>query len=70
MRRDSTFYQFQQSPALLFELLIIPPANALDYRFDSLAVKEPKFEIDGVFLPPDTGSPGVEGKPQRRRGIC
>jgi len=28
------------------------------YRFDSVAVKEPKFEIDGVFLPPDD-NPGV-----------
>ena len=60
MRRDSIFYQlFQQSPALLFELLTTPPANALDYRFDSVAVKEPKFEIDGVFLPPDTSIPGI-----------
>jgi predicted transposase/invertase (TIGR01784 family) len=58
MRRDSIFYSlFQQSPELLFELLKEPPANAQEYRFDSVAVKEPKFEIDGVFLPPDT--PGV-----------
>ncbi len=28
-----------------------PPPNAGLYRFDSVAVKEPKFEIDGVFLP-------------------
>jgi predicted transposase/invertase (TIGR01784 family) len=28
-----------------------PPPNADTYRFDSVAVKEPKFEIDGVFLP-------------------
>ena len=60
MRRDSIFYRlFQQSPNLLFELLSTPPANAADYRFDSVAVKEPKFEIDGVFLPPDTEIPGV-----------
>ncbi len=50
---------FQQSPALLFELLDNPPANAQSYRFDSVAVKEPRFEIDGVFLPPDTGTPGT-----------
>ena len=51
MRRDSIFYKlFQQSPSLLFELLTNPPANADEYRFDSVAVKEPKFEIDGVFL--------------------
>ncbi|HEY9626786.1 MAG TPA: Rpn family recombination-promoting nuclease/putative transposase [Coleofasciculaceae cyanobacterium] len=60
MRRDSIFYRlFQQSPTLLFDLLSTLPANAIDYRFDSVAIKEPKFEIDGVFLPPDTGNPGV-----------
>ncbi|MEH1923421.1 Rpn family recombination-promoting nuclease/putative transposase [Nostoc sp.] len=60
MRRDSIFYKlFQQSPSLLFELLTNPPANADNYRFDSVAVKEPKFEIDGVFLPPDTADGGV-----------
>jgi predicted transposase/invertase (TIGR01784 family) len=60
MRRDSIFYKlFQQSPALVFELLKNPPDNAQAYRFDSVAVKEPKFEIDGVFLPPDTDEPGI-----------
>jgi len=60
MRRDSIFYQlFQQTPEILFELLDNPPANAQNYRFDSVAVKEPKFEIDGVFLPPESETPGV-----------
>lgn len=60
MRRDSIFYQlFQQSPTLLFELLDSPPANAQGYRFDSVAVKEAKFEIDGVFLPPPMDPPGI-----------
>ena len=60
MRRDSIFYKlFQQSPTLLFDLLPTPPANASAYRFDSVAVKEPKFEIDGVFLPPDTDNRGI-----------
>jgi predicted transposase/invertase (TIGR01784 family) len=60
MRRDSIFYAlFQRSPALLFELLDTPPTNAQRYRFDAVAVKEPKFEIDGVFLPPEGESPGV-----------
>ncbi|MEM8543583.1 MAG: DUF2887 domain-containing protein, partial [Cyanobacteria bacterium P01_H01_bin.119] len=46
MRRDSIFYKlFQRSPTLLFELLPAPPANAQAYRFDSVAVKEPRFEI-------------------------
>lgn len=60
MRRDSIFYKlFQQSPTLLFELLTNPPTNADSYRFDSVAVKEPKFEIDGVFLPPESDGAGV-----------
>lgn len=60
MRRDSIFYKlFQQSPTLLFELLPNPPANADAYRFDSVAVKEPKFEIDGVFLPPESEGAGA-----------
>ncbi len=54
MRRDSIFYKlFQQAPTLLFELLPEAPANAEGYRFDSVAIKEPRFEIDGVFLPPE-----------------
>jgi predicted transposase/invertase (TIGR01784 family) len=60
MRRDTIFYRlFSQAPELLFELLDDPPANAADYRFNSVGVKEPKFEIDGVFLPPQTDRPGV-----------
>ncbi|MBD2616181.1 Rpn family recombination-promoting nuclease/putative transposase [Nostoc punctiforme FACHB-252] len=60
MRRDSIFYKlFQQSPSLLFELLTNRPINAESYRFDSVAVKEPKFEIDGVFLPPENQGAGV-----------
>lgn len=58
MRRDSIFYKlFQLSPSLLFELLPDPPENTEGYRFDSVAVKEPRFEIDGVILPPE-GKPG------------
>ena len=60
MRRDTIFYQlFKRSPTLLFELLEASPDRASEYRFDSVAVKEPKFEIDGVFLPPEGGDPGV-----------
>ncbi|MBE9009288.1 Rpn family recombination-promoting nuclease/putative transposase [Pseudanabaenaceae cyanobacterium LEGE 13415] len=60
MRRDPLFYKlFQQSPALLFDLINQRPDNAEDYRFDSVAVKEPKFEIDGVFLSPESAEPGV-----------
>ncbi|MGI0490429.1 Rpn family recombination-promoting nuclease/putative transposase [Alkalinema pantanalense CENA528] len=54
MRRDSIFYKlFQQSPALLFDLLPEAPSNADAYQFDSIEVKETSFRIDGVFLPPD-----------------
>ncbi|WP_414754144.1 Rpn family recombination-promoting nuclease/putative transposase [Anabaena sp. CCY 9910] len=60
MRRDSIFYKlFQQFPTLLFQLLATPPSNADAYRFDSVAVKEPKFEIDGVFLPPENEGAGI-----------
>jgi predicted transposase/invertase (TIGR01784 family) len=60
MKRDSLFYRlFAQSPTLLFELLGRRPDDAEAYRFDSVAVKEPKFEIDGVFLPPESAEPGV-----------
>ncbi|ACC81082.1 conserved hypothetical protein [Nostoc punctiforme PCC 73102] len=44
---------------MLFELLTNPPNNSNSYRFDSVAVKEPKFEIDGVFLPPESDGAGV-----------
>jgi predicted transposase/invertase (TIGR01784 family) len=54
MRRGTIFYQlFVQSPSLLFDLIPNPPANAAEYTFDSVEVKETSFRIDGVFLPPD-----------------
>jgi predicted transposase/invertase (TIGR01784 family) len=60
VRRDSIFYQlFQQSPSLLFEILEHQPANAAQYTFDSVAVKEPTFTIDGVFLPPKQQKNGI-----------
>lgn len=60
MRRDSIFYAlFQRSPSLLFELLETVPDTAAGYRFESVAVKEPTFTIDGVFLPPKSDVPGT-----------
>jgi predicted transposase/invertase (TIGR01784 family) len=60
MRRDSIFYSlFKRSPSLLFELLAEVPDSAAGYRFESVAVKEPTFTIDGVFLPPESAVPGV-----------
>jgi predicted transposase/invertase (TIGR01784 family) len=53
MRRDTLFYRiFKEFPNLLFELIGNPPQNAAEYRFNSVAVKEPTFTIDGVFEPP------------------
>jgi predicted transposase YdaD len=55
VRRDAIFYTlFKRSPNLLFELVGNPPANAQNYRFESVEIKESNFRIDGVFLPPDT----------------
>lgn len=60
MRRDSIFYKlFQQYPFVLFQLVENPPQNAELYKFDSVAVKETKFEIDGVFLPPESETKGI-----------
>lgn len=60
MKRDSIFYKlFQQSPSALFDLLKAPPANANAYSFDCVAVKESKFEIDGIFLPPESEGRGI-----------
>ena len=54
MKRDTIFYQiFQQSPALLFDLLPAPPSNISGYTFDSVEVKETSFRIDGVLIPPE-----------------
>jgi predicted transposase/invertase (TIGR01784 family) len=50
---------FNGSPSLLFDLLAEVPDSADRYRFESVAVKEPTFTIDGVFLPPESDPPGV-----------
>jgi predicted transposase YdaD len=60
MRRDSIFYQlFTRSPSLLFHFVPEPPATAEDYQFESVAVKELKFEIDGVFWIPSSCNKGL-----------
>ena len=60
MKRDAIFYKiFKQFPSLLFMLLDQPPEQAQGYRFESIEVKEPRFRIDGVFLPPEDASPKV-----------
>jgi predicted transposase/invertase (TIGR01784 family) len=53
MKRDTLFFRiFKEFPDLLFDLTGNPPENASEYRFNSVAVKEPNFTIDGVFEPP------------------
>lgn len=51
MRRDSIFYRiFKQSPALLFELLDIPPPNAADYKFDSVKFEQmSRAEVEAML---------------------
>lgn len=56
--RNLKTFQNRQAPILQSELVPDPPASAETYRFESVAVREPKFEIDGVFLPPE-GEPGA-----------
>jgi predicted transposase/invertase (TIGR01784 family) len=45
---------FNAARFYFLQILPSPPQNADTYRFDSVAVKEPKFEIDGVFLPSES----------------
>ncbi|MGH1396777.1 MAG: Rpn family recombination-promoting nuclease/putative transposase [Trichormus sp.] len=60
MKRDSIYYQiFKGFPALIFELVDNRPAQAQNYRFESVEVKETAFRIDGVFLPPEDATPKV-----------
>lgn len=60
MRRDTIFYQlFQQFPDWFFQLLDEPPPQAKAYRFESISVKETAFQLDGVFLPPESSPPGI-----------
>jgi predicted transposase/invertase (TIGR01784 family) len=53
MRRDTIFYQlFLRFPQLLFELLPDKPADAEQYTFEAIEVKETAFRTDGVWMPP------------------
>jgi predicted transposase/invertase (TIGR01784 family) len=52
VRTDTIFYQlFQSYPALLFELVGLPPETADGYQFTSVEIKELSFRFDGIFLP-------------------
>jgi predicted transposase/invertase (TIGR01784 family) len=60
LRRDTLYYLiFKEFPELLFQLIGNPPQNAAEYRFNSVAVKEPTFTIDGVFEPPVLNGTGT-----------
>jgi predicted transposase/invertase (TIGR01784 family) len=53
MRRDTIFYQlFLRFPQLLFELLPAAPADAEQYTFEAIEVKETSFRTDGAWMPP------------------
>jgi predicted transposase/invertase (TIGR01784 family) len=53
MRRDTIFYQlFLRFPQLLFELVPTKPADAEEYTFEAIEVKETSFRTDGVWMPP------------------
>jgi predicted transposase YdaD len=53
MRRDTIFYQlFLRFPQLLFELVPNKPADAEQYKFEAIEVKETSFRADGAWMPP------------------
>lgn len=53
MQTDSIFYEiFQTSPDIFFELIGKPTPRASTYSFVSQEVKQTRFQIDGIFLPP------------------
>jgi predicted transposase YdaD len=52
MKTDTLFYRlFQSFPSLFFELIQLSPAEAGNYQFASVEVKQLAFRIDGVLLP-------------------
>jgi predicted transposase/invertase (TIGR01784 family) len=60
VRTDAIFYQlFKRFPSFLFALIDSPFAQAKDYRFEFIEIKETAFRIDGVFLPPETATPKI-----------
>jgi predicted transposase/invertase (TIGR01784 family) len=68
MKRDTIFFQlFTRSPEILFALMPVPPANTEGYTFESIAVKETTFTIDGVFIPPNPSGDIVFAEVQFQR---
>lgn len=57
MKTDSIFYRlFSELPSSFFELIGALPTEAVNYRFDSVELKQTAFRIDGVFLPLESSS--------------
>lgn len=57
MKTDSIFYRlFSELPTSFFELIGGSPTDAINYRFDSVELKQTAFRIDGVFLPLESTS--------------
>jgi predicted transposase/invertase (TIGR01784 family) len=73
MKTDSLFYKlFQQLPDTLFALTEQPTTLAANYSFDSVAVKETTFTMDGIFVPQTSGLPlyFVEAQLQKDPDLC
>jgi predicted transposase/invertase (TIGR01784 family) len=73
MKTDSLFYKlFQQFPDTLFALTEQPTTLASSYSFDSVAVKETTFTMDGIFVPHIPGLPlyFVEAQLQKDPDLC
>ncbi|VXD24776.1 conserved hypothetical protein [Planktothrix serta PCC 8927] len=57
MKTDSIFYRlFSELPSSFFELIGGSETDSLNYRFDSVELKQTAFRIDGVFLPLESTS--------------
>ncbi|BAZ17340.1 hypothetical protein NIES4071_92180 [Calothrix sp. NIES-4071] len=53
VKTDSIFYDiFQSYPSFFFELIGNTSPRSSTYNFVSQAVKQSRFEIDGIFIPP------------------
>jgi hypothetical protein len=73
MKTDSLFYKlFQQFPDTLFALTGQSSALVATYSFDSVAVKETTFTMDGIFVPqtPELPLYFVEAQLQKDPDLC